>query len=126
MSDGFTQSVGTSLAIASRLISKSNFETAQKRQDTVQALISANAATPGLIMLMTAPASVPSNGGTSVTEAWRSSIYHVTVVAPWDVNATAEQKRQRYRDASASIDNLRRVTPTAAYLVSLIIRCCYY
>lgn len=72
-------------------------------------------------MLMTAPASVPSTGGTSVTEAWRSSIYHVTIVAPWDVNATAEQKRQRYRDASASIDNLRKVTPTAAYLVSLII-----
>ncbi|KAF9046193.1 FAD binding domain-containing protein [Panaeolus papilionaceus] len=112
----FVASVGTSLAIASRLISKSNFETPQKRQETVQALISADAATPGLIMLMTAPASVPSTGGTSVTEAWRSSIYHVTIVAPWDVNATAEQKRQRYRDASASIDNLRKVTPTAAYL----------
>ncbi|KAJ3489682.1 hypothetical protein NLJ89_g11507 [Agrocybe chaxingu] len=67
-------------------------------------------------MLMTAPASVPSSGMTSITEAWHSSLYHVTVIAPWNWNATKEEKRARYADASSAIDNLRRITPDAAYL----------
>lgn len=85
----------------------------------MSALLAANAATPGLIILITAPSSFPSSGKTSVTEAWRSSLYHVTVISPWNWNATTEEKRQNYKRASESIDNLRRITPDAAYLVGL-------
>jgi len=56
---------------------------------------------------------------TSVTEAWRSSLYHVTLIATWEWNATKAEKAARYQDASASIDNLRKITPDAAYLVCL-------
>lgn len=108
--------VGVSLALSSRLISKENVKTASRREELVSALLAANTATPGLIILISAPSSFPSSGKTSVTEAWRSSLYHVTVISPWNWNATTEEKRQNYKRASDSIDNLRRITPDAAYL----------
>ncbi|KAG6826997.1 hypothetical protein H0H92_013612 [Tricholoma furcatifolium] len=108
--------VGSSLALASRLISKTNLETPSNRSALVSGLLAADAATPGLIILISAPSSFPSSGKTSVTEAWRSSVYHVTVVSPWNWNATVEEKRGNYAAASRSIDNLRKITPDAAYL----------
>ncbi|KAF5315414.1 hypothetical protein D9619_007344 [Psilocybe cf. subviscida] len=109
-------SVGSSLALASRLVGKSNFATPDKRNETVTALLTAEAATPGLIILLTAPSSVPSSGMTSVTDAWHSSLYHVTVVGHWSWNATIQEKKAQYDRVSASIDNLRKITPDAAYV----------
>ncbi|KAH0586775.1 hypothetical protein H2248_005624 [Termitomyces sp. 'cryptogamus'] len=108
--------VGSSLALASRLISKDNFKTSSDRSALVSALLAADAATPGLIILISAPSSFPSTGKTSVTDAWRSSLYHITVVSPWNWNATIEEKRDHYVAASKSIDHLRKITPDAAYL----------
>ncbi|PPQ85186.1 hypothetical protein CVT25_004193 [Psilocybe cyanescens] len=112
----FVATVGTSLALTSRLISKSNFATPDKKKELTAGLLATDAGTPGLIILMTTPASVPSSGKTSVTEAWRSSLYHVTTITPWSWNATKEEKSARYKDASASMEHLRRITPDAAYL----------
>ncbi|GLB38750.1 putative oxygen-dependent FAD-linked oxidoreductase family protein [Lyophyllum shimeji] len=108
--------VGSSLALASRLISKDNLKTPARRSTFVSALLAADAATPGLIVLITAPSSFPSKGQTSVTDAWRSSLYHVTVVSPWEWNATVAEKKAHYSSVSASIDHLRKITPDAAYL----------
>jgi hypothetical protein len=116
------KSVGSSLALASRLVSKSNFATPDKRNEMVTALLAADAATPGLIILLTAPSSVPSSGMTSVTDAWRSSLYHVTVVGHWSWNATVQEKKAQYNSVSMSIDNLREITPDAAYVVSDVSR----
>jgi hypothetical protein len=55
---------------------------------------------------------------TSVTDAWRTSIFHITVVTQWNWNATKADKKRQYTLASGAIDNLRRITPDAAYLVS--------
>ncbi|KAG6876325.1 hypothetical protein C0992_013354 [Termitomyces sp. T32_za158] len=110
--------VGSSLALASRLISKDNFKTSPNRSALVSALLSADAATPGLIILISAPSSFPSTGKTSVTDAWRSSLYHITVVSQWNWDATIEEKRGHYSAVSKSIDHLRKITPDAAYLVS--------
>ncbi|KAG6853567.1 hypothetical protein C0991_003237 [Blastosporella zonata] len=108
--------VGSSLALASRLINKQNFETPSSRSALVSGLLAADEATPGLIILISAPSSFPSTGKTSVTDAWRSSVYHVTVVSPWNWNATVEEKRGHYSAVSTSIDHLRKITPDAAYL----------
>ncbi|RDB14906.1 hypothetical protein Hypma_016469 [Hypsizygus marmoreus] len=108
--------VGSSLALASRLISKNNFRTPSSRSSLVSGLLAADAATPGLIILISAPASFPSTGQTSVTDAWRSSVYHVTIVSAWNWNATVEEKKGHYKAVSKSIDNLRRITPDGAYL----------
>jgi hypothetical protein len=100
------------------LINKNNFETPDTRSALVSGLIAAHAATPGLIILITVPSSYPSDGTTSVTDAWRESLYHVTVASPRNWNATEREKKAHYDAASKSIDNLRKITPDAAYLVS--------
>lgn len=113
------QSAGKPLALASRLVSKDNFKTPERQQELVSGLLAADEATPGLIILISAPASVPSQGKTSVTEAWRNSLYHITVVSLWNWNSTKEEIAGHYAKASGSIENLRRITPHAAYLVGM-------
>ncbi|KAJ7605971.1 hypothetical protein DFH06DRAFT_1384643 [Mycena polygramma] len=108
--------VGTNVAIASRLIDRTNFQTHENRTALVAALQKTNDAGPGMIILLAPPASYAYQGGTSVTDAWRTSIYHVTAVTSWAWNATAAQKQAAYKSASNAIDNLRRITPDAAYL----------
>lgn len=83
-------------------------------------MLDADAATPGLLIMMTAPASYPGDGQTSINEAWRKSLYHVTVTSAWNWNATVTQKRDHYAAASNSIDHLRKITPDAAYLVYIV------
>ncbi|KAJ7791115.1 hypothetical protein B0H14DRAFT_3094553 [Mycena olivaceomarginata] len=110
-------SVGTNLALTSRLIPKSLLSTPSDRAQLVEALQATNDAGPGMIILLVPPVSyVYQEGSTSVTESWRSSVYHVTVVASWAWNATSAEKRAAYQDASRAIDNLRRITPDAACL----------
>ncbi|KAJ7615845.1 hypothetical protein FB45DRAFT_934776 [Roridomyces roridus] len=113
--------VGTNLALASRLIQKPNFQTAEERSKLVDALLKTDAAEPGnMIILLTAPTSYNASHGhgrTSVTEAWRSSLYHVTTVKTWAWNATREEKVKAYRSVSEAIGYLREITPGgAAYL----------
>ncbi|XP_006462933.1 hypothetical protein AGABI2DRAFT_207587 [Agaricus bisporus var. bisporus H97] len=108
--------VGANLALASRLIPKDLFQTAETKEDFVSALLAADAATPGLIILIAAPTAFPFvPGSTSVTEAWRSSLYHITLRSNWNWNATLTEKKSHYDAASQSIDNLRKITPDAAY-----------
>ncbi|KAJ7915363.1 hypothetical protein B0H13DRAFT_406619 [Mycena leptocephala] len=109
-------SVGSSIAIASRLVPKTSFQTAENRAALVAALQVTNDAGPGMIILLVAPTSHVYQGGTSVTDAWRSSVYHVTAVSSWAWNATAPEKRAAYQSASNAMDNLRRITHDAAYL----------
>jgi hypothetical protein len=114
------------LALASRLIPKDSFATTQTQEGLVSALLAADAATPGLIILIAAPSAFPSiNGSTSVTEAWRSSLYHVTLPSLWNWNATFAEKQSHYHAVSQSIDNLRKITPDAAYQVSFKMDVCY-
>lgn len=130
-SKDFFASVGRPLAMASRLIPKDSFATRAKQEELVDALLDANAAAPGLIILMTAPASVPSTGpssskfvskdipvkgGSSVTEAWRKSLWHTTVVSPWNWDASREEVKGHYVKASGAVEPLRRITPNAAYV----------
>ena len=106
--------------MASRLIPKTIFETSEKQDSLVSGLLAADAVTPGLIILISGPSAfqyIP--GSTSVTEAWRSSLYHVTVVSTWNWNATLSEKRDHYKIASDAIDHLRKITPDAAYQVRI-------
>ncbi|KAF8660909.1 hypothetical protein AX16_001537 [Volvariella volvacea WC 439] len=112
--------VGQSLALASRLIPKSSFSTPSSRFSLVSSLLATQSTTPSLIILITAPTSyqpLPGpEGRTSVTEAWRDAVYHITVVSPWNWNATAEEKVGAYRRVGEAIDHLREITPDAAYV----------
>lgn len=109
--------MGQNLALASRLIPRSSFNDATSRSTLVSALIAANTLTQSLIILITPPSSFPGDGMTSVTDAWRTSIYHITLVASWNWNATKADKTGQYKLVSNAIDNLRNITPDAAYVV---------
>lgn len=108
---------GVSLPLASRLINKGSFKTEESREALLEALVAAYHVTPRMILLATAPASFAGDGQTSVTEAWRDSIYHITAVSSWQWNATKVDKLAGYKRVSQSIDNLRKITPDAAYSV---------
>ena len=120
MTEFTLQSVGKSLALASRLIPRTSFKTSSSKSSLVSALMAAEALAPGLIILMGPPSSFPGDGTTSVNDAWRTSLFHVTVIASWNWNATKAEKLGQYRLASKAADNLRSITPDAAYLVSRI------
>ena len=112
------QAAGISLALGSRLINKETLEDPAKQSALVSALLDASKVTPRLIMHSSAPFSCPGDGATSVNEAWRSSVYHITVISSWNWNATTEDKRKAYSAVTRSMDYLRDLTPDAAYLVS--------
>jgi hypothetical protein len=110
------QSIGISLALASRLVPKANFQNAQSREALLTSLLSAYKRTPGLRFLVSTPFGYPGDESTSVTEAWRDAVYHITLIASWNFNATREEKQQKYADVGESIGGLRRITPDGAYL----------
>lgn len=93
--------------------------------------MAAEALAPGLLVLMGPPSSFPGDGMTSVNDAWRTSLFHVTVVASWNWNATKAEKQGQYSLVSTAAGNLRAITPDAAYLVSrsllnlsVVLQCC--
>ncbi|TFY80846.1 hypothetical protein EWM64_g3161 [Hericium alpestre] len=106
---------GTPLAIASRLVPRDNFATESSRAELLAAIMNAYAVSPSLRLLATAPSSFPGDGSTSVTEAWRDTIFHVTVVGSWGWNSTLSLRKQQYSLASSAIDFIREITPDAAY-----------
>ncbi|THH16525.1 hypothetical protein EW146_g4120 [Bondarzewia mesenterica] len=107
--------VGVELALASRLIPSANFSNSTSRSELLTALLKAHEISPGLRFLVSPPTSYKGDGMTSVTEAWRDSIYHITLVETWLWNATVEVKKEKYKGASQAINHLRRITPDAAY-----------
>jgi len=107
--------VGTNLALSSRLIPRPNFATSGSRAELHTALLKAFSIAPGLRFLVSPPTSFPGDGSTSVTKAWRDSIYHITLVREWNWNATLAEKKQRFDEASRAIQYLRNITPDAAY-----------
>ncbi|KAH6912974.1 FAD binding domain-containing protein [Coprinopsis sp. MPI-PUGE-AT-0042] len=115
-SERFTAAQAQNLALASRLLPKDNFRTPTKRAELMSALLAVEAETPGIILLMSTPASVPSSGGTSVPEAWRKSLFHVTAKTVWQWNTTKEDISDKYGKLSSSMDRLRKITPDAAYV----------
>ncbi|KAI0263997.1 hypothetical protein BC834DRAFT_885007 [Gloeopeniophorella convolvens] len=107
--------IGMNLALASRLVPHANFANATAREELLGALLTAHARAPGLRFLVSPPTSFPGDGSTSVTPAWRDSVYHITLVQTWGWNATIEEKRAEYRKASNAIQPLRDITPDATY-----------
>lgn len=106
------------LALASRLIPRSSFSSYFRRRSLKHALLSAHTLAPGLRFLVSPPSTFPSvPGTTSVTEAWRDSVYHITLVTSWGWNATRAEMKEKYETSGRAINYLREITPDAAYSV---------
>jgi hypothetical protein len=59
-----------------------------------------------------------SPGGPALNPAWRTSVIHVTTVAPWNWNATRTQVHRQYDAVSRAIDHLRKITDKGAAYVN--------
>ncbi|KAH9893386.1 FAD-binding domain-containing protein [Cubamyces lactineus] len=102
--------VGLPFIATSRLIPADNFETESKREELVDRLIPVlDNALP--IVFAVAPYYFKDDGETSVTPAWRNSVWHVTASTFWNYDTSLEQKREIYANASSNMDALREITP---------------
>ncbi|KAJ7211368.1 FAD-binding domain-containing protein [Mycena pura] len=108
--------VGDNAVIASRLIPKNNFANATARSELVDALMQTLAhVTFDMTLIATTPFNVPDDGSTSVTEAWRTAIWHVVAEGGWAGTLPVDQEKATYAGISAAADFLRAITPDAAY-----------
>ncbi|ETW77615.1 hypothetical protein HETIRDRAFT_421727 [Heterobasidion irregulare TC 32-1] len=110
-----SSTVGDNLALGSRLVPRNNFATNTSKAELLDALLNAHAIAPSLRMLISPPTSFPGDNTTSVTEAWRDSIYHVTLIQTWYWNSTVDFKKHAYANLTKAIDYVRQITPDAAY-----------
>ncbi|KAJ7591558.1 FAD-binding domain-containing protein [Mycena floridula] len=106
--------VGLSFVTSSRLISTSLFKTTVGRSSLVQGLSKVFAVPDtSTIVFMVAPHFFKDDGGTSVTDAWRTSLWHVTTstVLPSSGGVPIYQKLH------TTMDILRKVSPdSGAYI----------
>ncbi|KAF8435773.1 FAD-binding domain-containing protein [Boletus edulis BED1] len=103
--------VGLPFIFASRLVPAANFETRKSRSLLVEAMIPSFETASLPIILIVAPYLYNYQGGTSVTDAWRSSLWHVAIADFWNYNTTYGQREQIYASATRSMAPLRALTP---------------
>ncbi|KAJ7167303.1 hypothetical protein C8R43DRAFT_1103835 [Mycena crocata] len=68
-----------------------------------------------LSLIATTPYNVPDDGSTSVTEAWRTAVWHAVAEGGWDGAAPVDEETAAYTGISAAADFLRAITPDGAY-----------
>ncbi|KAL4251133.1 oxygen-dependent FAD-linked oxidoreductase family protein [Abortiporus biennis] len=103
---------GIPIAVASRLVPHDNFATSQSKSDLHAAMLDIF---PNFFILGTSPVNFKHDEGTSVTEAWRKTVWHVLNSKLWNYDTTLEEKKAIYSQVSKSVDKLRAITPPAAY-----------
>ncbi|KAJ6588813.1 FAD-binding domain-containing protein [Mycena capillaripes] len=104
--------VGENAALGTRLIPAANFNSTESRATLVDALMQTLAhVTFDLTLIATTPFNVPDTGSTSVTEAWRTAIWHAVAEGGWDGAAPLADEKAAYTGISSAIDFLRAITP---------------
>lgn len=113
------QPIGIPGALSSRLIPVDNFRGTEAQESLLNALLTTANSSLGLQMYAVTPYSAPfSAKDVSATPAWRNSLLHVVTGAVWTWNTSIVDVRAKYKSVSASMDNLRAITPAGAYQVS--------
>ncbi|KZV69238.1 FAD-binding domain-containing protein [Peniophora sp. CONT] len=108
--------VGENVALASRLIPASLLDSPDSRSDLLDALLASAANVSDIRIFSTTPFSFNSSSElTSVTPAWRTSVFHVVLDRVWNFNATKSDISDQYEALTASVGSLRDITPPASY-----------
>ncbi|KAJ7359197.1 FAD-binding domain-containing protein [Mycena albidolilacea] len=108
--------VGENAALGTRLVPAANFNSSVSRGALVDALMQTLAhATFDLTLIATTPYNVPDTGATSVTEAWRTAIWHAVAEGGWDGAAPVADEKAAYTGIGQAVNFLRAITPDAAY-----------
>ncbi|KAI0683912.1 FAD-binding domain-containing protein [Cerioporus squamosus] len=106
-----TTPVGLPFAVASRLIPADNFRTPEKQTELVTTLSTTLQESASAFIFAVAPFLYKDDGMTSVTPAWRDSIWHVPLSAAWNFDTATEEKQGILAGLSAAVDPLRAITP---------------
>jgi len=104
--------VGVELILGTRLVPTSLFQTSEGRDQLYNTLISVlPSSSPG--MLLTTPSSYNyTEGTTSVTPAWRKSLWHLGMSSGlWQFNSTVDFKRAQFERVSNATQTMRNITP---------------
>ncbi|KAG7094137.1 hypothetical protein E1B28_007749 [Marasmius oreades] len=112
---------GVPLALSSLLVPSSALVNPESREKVVAALAKASDNTPRILVHSSAPVFFrpDPNEPTSVTERWRDSILHITIVSAWNWNSTKEEKLDAYQRVSLSrklVEDAIGPSVRAAYL----------
>ncbi|THH06479.1 hypothetical protein EW145_g4058 [Phellinidium pouzarii] len=110
-----TVPVGLPFAVTSRLIPVANFATSKSQAELVDAMLPSLTSVPLPILFQVTPlwftASGADTSGTSVTPAWRNSMWHLTASTSWNFNTTLDERIQIFKNLTANMDILRKATP---------------
>ncbi|KAL4075613.1 hypothetical protein J3A83DRAFT_4221558 [Scleroderma citrinum] len=111
----FTAHIGNEMSgvpnvLGSRLIPKENFESVMGRTQLTMFL----SAAPGLMIIFAPPTSYNSTGSdTSVTPAWRNSLWHIVGMYPWNYDANAVDVKQAFGAMHFLTQGLKRIAPNS-------------
>ncbi|KAH8108811.1 FAD-binding domain-containing protein [Phellopilus nigrolimitatus] len=105
-----SEPVGLPFAAASRLIPVANFATNESRAELVDAHLVASNSQTLPIFFQTTPLLLDDKGETSVTPAWRNSMWHVTTSSFWNFNTTFDERVQIYSSLTSNMDVVRNIT----------------
>ncbi|KAJ7061692.1 hypothetical protein C8F01DRAFT_1057607 [Mycena amicta] len=110
--------VGSSTALGSRLIPKALFESPDGRQRIVQHLLSQTAVLGMPYVPIGPPAAFNYTlGATSVSPAWRTSLWHLAAGINWPYNSTPDQTRVFLEAVHEFVANLTELAPVSgAYI----------
>ncbi|KAF8980399.1 FAD-binding domain-containing protein [Cyathus striatus] len=115
----FVQSVpvGVPLTTTSRLIPVDHFTAEATRDRLVDMIITAlqNATLP--VLFAHTPFHFGDQGGTSVTPAWRNSLWHIAFGDTWDISSVATT-RQTYSKLNTLMDGFRKFVPNSGAYVN--------
>ncbi|KAJ7493661.1 hypothetical protein FB451DRAFT_1215052 [Mycena latifolia] len=110
-------SVGNSIALGSRLIPKALFETPAGREALVAHLLN-QTATHGMPYIpVGTPISFKCTPGTTLTPAWRDSLWHLTSALAWPYNSSVADIRAALGSMHDFVEDLRALAPNSgAYM----------
>ena len=116
-----TDKVGVGQALGSRLVPRSLFQSSSGQQQILSAMtqVTSTIANPGpymsggLQILVTTPASYPGDNSSSVTPAWRNSLWHAALGISFSNDADKETIQTAFKGAHAAADVLRQLAPNS-------------
>ncbi|KAK7689560.1 hypothetical protein QCA50_007352 [Cerrena zonata] len=103
--------VGPEVMLGTRLISTSLFETEIGRQTLAQTIKNTLPFASPYIVVGTPFLFNYTKGTTSVTPAWRNSLWHLSVKGQFNFNSTLEERKFQYSEVARHIQAFRDITP---------------
>ncbi|KAJ7582378.1 FAD-binding domain-containing protein [Mycena floridula] len=102
---------GTPTTLSSRLIPVENFKTSAQRDALSSTLDGFLDKFENVWLFGVTPFFYGENNKTSVTPAWRNSIWHAILISHWNFNSSVSEVSSIYSDLTAGADVLRAMTP---------------